>query len=106
MAHSTTLLRRNTDKQRTPADSICGLLAIRSHDAQPREMGGNRNALKPFGVSAYIRTRSAVGEADWCCMTELQHADLICCEMYRLTKIGPDGEAEAPPPKQEVPCIR
>ena len=56
--------------------------------------------------SAYIRSRSAVGEADWCCMTELQHADLICCEMYRLTKIGPDGEAEAPPPKQEVPCIR
>jgi hypothetical protein len=28
--------------------------------------------------SAYIRTRSAIGEADWCCMTELQHADLIC----------------------------
>jgi hypothetical protein len=54
--------------------------------------------------SAYIRTRSAVGEADWCCMTELQHADLICCEMYRLTKIGRDGEAEAAPHEQEVPC--
>ena len=49
---------------------------------------------------AYIRTRSAVGEADWCCMTELQHADLICCEMYRLTKVGRDREAEAPPPER------
>ena len=38
--------------------------------------------------SAYIRARSTIGELDWCCMTELQHADLICCEMYRLAKIG------------------
>ena len=53
--------------------------------------------------SAYIRTRSAIGEADWCCMSELQHADLICCEMYRLTKIERDGEAEAALPEQEVP---
>jgi hypothetical protein len=56
--------------------------------------------------AAYIRTRSAIGEADWCCMTELQHADLICCEMYRLTKAGRDGEAEAAPPEQEVPSTR
>jgi hypothetical protein len=47
--------------------------------------------------SAYIRTRSAIGEADWWCMTELQRADLICCEMHRLAKIGPDDEAEAAP---------
>jgi hypothetical protein len=50
--------------------------------------------------SAYIRTRSAIGEADWYCMTELQHADLICCEMYRLTKLGRDREAEAAPPER------
>jgi hypothetical protein len=56
--------------------------------------------------SAYIRSRSVVSEADWCCMTELQHADLICCEMYRLTKIARDGEAEAAPPEHEVPCTR
>jgi hypothetical protein len=56
--------------------------------------------------SAYIRTRSAIGEVDWCCMTGLQHADLICCEMYRLAKIGRDVEVEAAPPEQEVPCTR
>jgi hypothetical protein len=50
--------------------------------------------------SAYIRARSTIGELDWCCMTELQHADLICCEMYRLAKIGRDGQAEAAPPEQ------
>jgi hypothetical protein len=50
--------------------------------------------------SAYIRARSTIGERDWCCMTELQHADLICCEMYRLAKIGRDGQAEAALPEQ------
>jgi hypothetical protein len=55
--------------------------------------------------SAYIRSRSAVGEADWCCMTELQHADLICCEMHRLTKIEQDREAKAAPPEQEIARI-
>ena len=49
---------------------------------------------------AYIRARSTIGELDWCCMTELQHADLICCEMYRLAKIGREGQAEAAPPEQ------
>ena len=50
--------------------------------------------------SAYIRARSTIGELDWCCMTELQRADLICCEMYRLAKIGREGQAEAAPPEQ------
>ena len=47
---------------------------------------------------AYIRARSTIGELDWCCMTELQHADLICCEMYRLAKIGREGQAANTPP--------
>jgi hypothetical protein len=42
--------------------------------------------------SAYIRTRSAIGEDDWSCMTGLQHADLICCEMHRLAELGRDSE--------------
>jgi hypothetical protein len=63
-------------------------------------MGRDRVPLSLF-ESAYIRTRSAIGEADWCCMSELQHADLICCEMYRLAKTGRDGQAEAASPEQD-----
>ena len=43
---------------------------------------------------AYIRARSTIGELDWCCMTELQRADLICCEMYRLAKMGGRGKPQ------------
>jgi hypothetical protein len=38
--------------------------------------------------SAYIRSRAAIGEECWHRMTDLQHADIICCEMYRLAEVA------------------
>ena len=44
-----------------------------------------------------------IGEDDWGWLSELQRADLICCEMYRLDKVGRDVESgpDLPSPKQK-----
>ena len=47
--------------------------------------------------SAYIRVRAMIGEDDWGWLTELQRADLICCEMYRLAKVERDVEKASDP---------
>lgn len=52
--------------------------------------------------SAYARARTALGEEDWRWLTDLQRADLICCEMQRLAEIE-WNEKNVPgcsPPKQ------
>ncbi len=46
--------------------------------------------------AAYIRARAAVGEDSWTQLTDLQHADLICCEMYRLGEEERDVGAATP----------
>ena len=52
--------------------------------------------------SAYIRSRAALGEDDWLWLTDLQRADLICCEMHRLSELvrteegAPDDPAPEP----------
>jgi hypothetical protein len=53
--------------------------------------------------SACIRVRAMIGEDDWGWLSELQRADLICCEMYRLDKVGRDVESrpDLPSPKQK-----
>jgi hypothetical protein len=71
----------------------------RSLQIDPYQRGESAMPLSLF-ESAYIRTRSAIGEDDWRWMTELQHADLICCEMHRLAEAGRDGQAEVAPPEQ------
>jgi hypothetical protein len=52
--------------------------------------------------SAYICVRTAIGEDDWSYLTGLQRADLICCEMHRLAKVGQHDESapDLPLPKQ------
>jgi hypothetical protein len=52
--------------------------------------------------SAYICVRTAIGEDDWSYLTALQRADLICCEMHRLAKVGQHDESapDVPLPKQ------
>jgi hypothetical protein len=52
--------------------------------------------------SAYIYVRTAIGEDDWSDLAGLQRADLICCEMHRLAKLGQHDESaqDIPLPKQ------
>jgi hypothetical protein len=53
--------------------------------------------------SACFRVRAMIGEDDWSWLSELQRADLICCEMYRLANVERDVESapDLPLPKNE-----
>jgi hypothetical protein len=46
-----------------------------------------------------------IGEDDWGWLSELQRADLICCEMHRLAKVERDVESAPDLPSRKKESV-